>query len=238
MRPKLILLVSVALNALLGFDGAVANNIEGVIDIDYSAPNADISNSGKTEERNSGGEDDERDYGSGSVMSDESGSASGDDNMSTTKSSEVVDASVVSSTEKISTATQGETTTQILNEITDTTEKPSEKSSDNSVEDMQEDVDSNGDVDFGGVSNANKGDTDTAAFKGTEDDQVGEKEVIKVLTTEVIAAVVVGAVCAVVLIAFLVYRLRKRDEGSYALSDVGYKDTYRLHGDNEKEAFV
>ena len=66
---------------------------------------------------------------------------------------------------------------------------------------------------------------------------VGEK-VPKVLTTEVIAAVVVGAVCAVILIAFLVYRLRKRDEGSYALSDGGYKDTYKLQADTGKEAFV
>ena len=65
-----------------------------------------------------------------------------------------------------------------------------------------------------------------------------EEKVLRVLTTEVIAAVVVGAVCAVILIAFLVYRLRKRDEGSYPLSDSSYKDTYKLRGDTGKEAFV
>ena len=65
-----------------------------------------------------------------------------------------------------------------------------------------------------------------------------DRSALSVLTTEVIAAVVVGAVFAVILIAFLVYRLRKRDEGSYALSDLGYKDTYRLQGDTGKEAFV
>lgn len=71
-----------------------------------------------------------------------------------------------------------------------------------------------------------------------EDEKVEEKpEYNKVLTTEVVAAIVVGAVCAIVLIAFLVYRLRKKDEGSYALTDGCYSDTYKLRGDG-KEAFV
>jgi len=77
----------------------------------------------------------------------------------------------------------------------------------------------------GGVSK----DGDVAARKGT-------KEELQVLTTEVIAAVVVGGVCAIILIAFLVYRLRKRDEGSYVLTDTAYKDTNKLR--DGKEAFV
>jgi len=80
----------------------------------------------------------------------------------------------------------------------------------------------------GGVSNNNG---DVAARKGS-------KQVLQVLTTEVIAAVVVGGVCAIILIAFLVYRLRKRDEGSYILTDTAYKDTKKLGGDTGKEAFV
>ncbi|XP_032234966.1 syndecan-2 [Nematostella vectensis] len=68
--------------------------------------------------------------------------------------------------------------------------------------------------------------------------RVSEKKRLKVLTNEVIAAVVVGGVCAIILIAFLVYRLRKRDEGSYALTDNAYKDTNKLRGDPGKEAFV
>lgn len=65
-----------------------------------------------------------------------------------------------------------------------------------------------------------------------------QKKAAQLLSTEVIAAVVVGGVCAIILIAFLVYRLRKRDEGSYALTDNSYKDTNKLRGDPGKEAFV
>lgn len=79
----------------------------------------------------------------------------------------------------------------------------------------------------GGVSK----DGDVAARKGSQ----GELEVLSI---EVIAAVIVGGVCAIILIAFLVYRLRKRDEGSYILTDTAYKDTNKLRGDTGKEAFV
>lgn len=60
------------------------------------------------------------------------------------------------------------------------------------------------------------------------------------LTTEVVAAVVVGAVCAIIIIAFLVYRLKKRDEGSYALDESTHytnKDAYKFSAEG-KEAFV
>lgn len=65
-----------------------------------------------------------------------------------------------------------------------------------------------------------------------------ERQGLRVLTKEVIAAVIVGGICAIILIAFLVYRLRKRDEGSYVLTDSAYKDTHKLRGDTGKEAFV
>lgn len=65
-----------------------------------------------------------------------------------------------------------------------------------------------------------------------------ERQGLRVLTKEVIAAVIVGGICAIILIAFLVYRLRKRDEGSYVLTDSAYKDTNKLRGDPGKEAFV
>ena len=63
-----------------------------------------------------------------------------------------------------------------------------------------------------------------------------DKKVSRVLPTELIVAVVVGTVCVVIPIVFVAYRIRKRNEGSYVLSNAGYKDT--LQGDTEKEVFV
>ena len=223
MRPKLLLFVCVAVStALLRFDGAMAN-FEGLIDIDDSIPDTKTSDSWKPMD-----EEDEEDEDDGSA---ESGSGSGE--------TDGVDVSVTSaSTTETSTTTQGETTTEITNDITEKTEEPTEKHTDNGIDDLTS-RDDEDDVLFGGVGKKhNPDDSGALAMKGNEGDRVGEKEVITVLTAEVIAAVVVGAVCAVILIAFLVYRLRKRDEGSYALYDVGYKDTYKLQGDNGKEAFV
>ena len=54
------------------------------------------------------------------------------------------------------------------------------------------------------------------------------------LTTEVIAGVVGCALLALLLIAFLMYRLKKRDEGSYLLDDQYDKKM----GNSDKEAFV
>lgn len=227
MRPKLLLFVCVAVStALLRFDGAMANS-EGLIDIDDSVPNTKTSDSWKPMDKV-----DEEDEDDGSA---ESGSGSGE--------TDGVDVSVmsVSTTEGItetSATTQGETTTEITNDIPEKTEEPTEKHTDNGIDDLTIHDDEDG-VGFGGVGKKPNSDgSDALAMKGNEGDR-GEpqKEVITVLTAEVIAAVVVGAVCAVILIGFLVYRLRKRDEGSYALSD-GYKDTYKLQGDNGKEAFV
>jgi len=66
---------------------------------------------------------------------------------------------------------------------------------------------------------------------------VNQKD-LRVLITELMVTVVVGAVCAfVILIAFLVCRLQKQDEGSYALRE-GNKNTYQLQGNKGKEVFV
>lgn len=222
MRPKLILFVCVAVgNVLFGLHGAMANDNE-YIDIDGDA---ESSNSGETKENYGKGGDDED--GSG-VMSDESGSGSGEPSTSTDDPS-TVDVTVESvATTESATSAQGETTTEQSNEITEAGETTKGTSGVDENEGEDED-----DVFGGGVGG------DTLALQNKDkdlDNTAGEKEVMKVLTTEVIAAVVVGAVCAVILIAFLVYRLRKRDEGSYSLSE--YKDTYKLHADTGKEAFV
>ena len=222
MRPKLILFVCVAVgNVLFGLHGAMANYDE-YIDIDSDA---ESSNSGETKENYGKGGDDED--GSG-VMSEESGSGSGEPSTSTDDPN-TVDVTVESvATTESATSAQGETTTEPSNEITDAGETT--KGTSGVDENVSEDED---DVFGGGVG----GDTMALQKKDKDlDNTAGEKEVMKVLTTEVIAAVVVGAVCAVILIAFLVYRLRKRDEGSYSLSE--YKDTYKLHADTGKEAFV
>lgn len=226
MRPKLLLFVwVVVLNSLFCCYGEMADN-EGLIDIDEQNSFSQTPEKSKSSSGSDGGEDDEDYYGSG-VMSDESGSGSGEP----TTDSSIVDVSVVGPTTKeASETTQGETTTEISNEIGEgeDTEKPTEE-----IETTDEDI-------FHGAydksPNAEANAEANAAENEVDDKKIGEK-VVKVLTTEVIAAVVVGAVCAVILIAFLVYRLRKRDEGSYAL-DAGYKDTYKLQADTGKEAFV
>ncbi|XP_015757906.1 PREDICTED: syndecan-2-B-like [Acropora digitifera] len=221
MRPKLILFVCVAVgNVLFGLHGAMANYDE-YIDIDSDA---ESSNSGETKENYGKGGDDED--GSG-VMSEESGSGSGEPSTSTDDPN-TVDVTVESvATTESATSAQGEATTEPSNEITDAGETTKGTSGVDENESEDEDV-------FGGGVG---GDTMALQKKDKDlDNTAGEKEVMKVLTTEVIAAVVVGAVCAVILIAFLVYRLRKRDEGSYSLSE--YKDTYKLHADTGKEAFV
>lgn len=180
------------------------------------------------------GDDDEDDDGS-TTVSDESASGSGD------PIDAIVDVTVVSpSTKQPDTTT--EQTTENTNVIADSTQNPSE----DPLVDERPDGDNGESVVHGGVSDT---DDDEPSEEDTDEDEqdtpnaearTKEKEgsVLRVLTTEVIAAVVVGAVCAVILIAFLVYRLRKRDEGSYALSDACYKDTYKLQGDTGKEAFV
>lgn len=221
MRPKLILFVCVAVgNVLFGLHGAMANDAE-YIDIDADA---ESSNSGETKENYGKGGDDED---GSAVMSEESGSGSGEPSTSTDDPS-TVDVTVESVvTTESATSAQGETTREESNEITEAGETTKGTSG------VDENVSEDEDVFGGGVG----GDTMALQKKDKDlDNTAGEKEVMKVLTTEVIAAVVVGAVCAVILIAFLVYRLRKRDEGSYSLSE--YKDTYKLHADTGKEAFV
>ncbi|CAH3027628.1 unnamed protein product [Porites evermanni] len=228
MAYKSLLFVCYALwLSMFSSHHTMADDLDGLINIDEddSGPQKESTVINERVESADGEEDGEDDY-SGSVMSDESGSGSGDGGDETTTDPSIVDVTVVSPSVT--------STTEMDNEITESTSK-------STVE--PENV-------FGGgvntVSNNFATEDSTEESPNAEaqgqgrkggKDMVGEK-VPKVLTTEVIAAVVVGAVCAVILIAFLVYRLRKRDEGSYALSDGGYKDTYKLQADTGKEAFV
>ena len=234
MRPKLLLLVCVALaSTLFASQGAMAADLDGLINIDdYDPADSKKADSNSKPVDRLDGEGDDEEYSG--VQSDESGSGSGDEN--TTDPS--VDVSVMSPTpEQTSATSEGETTTEISNVITEDTEEPT-KDPDNNVDGVDGDETRDGDMFGGGVGVKDSSSDKSPNAEANIDDEPAEKKVLRVLTTEVIAAVVVGAVCAVILIAFLVYRLRKRDEGSYALGDAGYKDTYKLHGDTGKEAFV
>ena len=67
----------------------------------------------------------------------------------------------------------------------------------------------------------------------------GKKKEGFTLTTEVIAGVVGCALLALLLIAFLMYRLKKRDEGSYLLDESNvYHDDYKKVYGSDKEAFI
>lgn len=236
MRPKLLLLGVFVVCVAFAIDRTMAEFDDSIdIDGDTDSSEKKESESTKTVKIFDGeGDDDEDDDGS-TTVSDESASGSGD------PIDAIVDVTVVSpSTKQPDTTT--EQTTENTNVIADTTQNPSE----DPLVDERPDGDNGESVVHGGVSDT---DDDEPSEEDTDEDEqdtpnaearTKEKEgsVLRVLTTEVIAAVVVGAVCAVILIAFLVYRLRKRDEGSYALSDACYKDTYKLQGDTGKEAFV
>ena len=230
MRAKFLVLVVCVV--AVAFEGTMAD-FDGLIDIDEDSdyPVSKNSERSKAVDRfNGGGEDDEDDYGS--VMSDESGSGSGNETVSTTD----IDFKFITSTPETTTEATEKTTT-LDNKITDSSEEPSETPVNVITDDPGIDGEEGTDDDVlgGGVNSETDPNEDDSP---NAEALVGTKSVLTVLTTEVIAAVVVGAVCAVILIAFLVYRLRKRDEGSYALSDAGYKDTYKLQGDTGKEAFV
>lgn len=236
MRPKLLLLGVFVVCVAFAIDRTMAEFDDSIdIDGDTDSSEKKESESTKTVKIFDGeGDDDEDDDGS-TTVSDESASGSGD------PIDAIVDVTVVSpSTKQPDTTT--EQTTENPNVIADNTQNPSE----DPLVDERPDGDNGESVVHGGVSDT---DDDEPSEEDTDEDEqdtpnaearTKEKEgsVLRVLTTEVIAAVVVGAVCAVILIAFLVYRLRKRDEGSYALSDACYKDTYKLQGDTGKEAFV
>ena len=70
----------------------------------------------------------------------------------------------------------------------------------------------------------------------SEDPSPRKKTLFGFVTIEILVALLAGAACAVILVVFLVYRLKKRGEGSYELQETlmlksgGYSD--------EKEVFV
>lgn len=227
MRPKLLLFSVFVVCVAFAIASTVANDDDSIdIDSDTDFPLLKESKSTTSAESFDGeGDDEDDDYGSGTV-SDESASGSGESQ---------VDVTVVTpSTKKPDTKT--EQTTVNLNEITDSTEKPTHDVGGNELIDGP--TDENDESMAGGFSIRDDDEPKEDSPNAETLTEENNESVLRVLTTEVIAAVVVGAVCAVILIAFLVYRLRKRDEGSYALSDIGYKDTYKLQGDTGKEAFV
>jgi len=215
---------------------------QDMIDIDVTTIKPSLQNVQKPP-FNSGDDDD--DDGSGNVQADDaSGSGSGQPTSETPTTSKEIEARVVKTPKATPSLKTIKKTTEMptkhsTEHVKYTEKKPTKKSTEKVVEVKRsteppservvtvgpttEDDDMLG----GGVSK----DGDVAARKS-------EDGALEVLTKEVIAAVVVGGVCAIILIAFLVYRLRKRDEGSYILTDTGYKDTNKLRGDTGKEAFV
>ena len=83
--------------------------------------------------------------------------------------------------------------------------------------------------------------TETTAKKGNDvanqkDPSPRKKTLFGFVTIEILVALLAGAACAVILVVFLVYRLKKRGEGSYELQETlmlksgGYSE--------EKEVFV
>ena len=243
MRCNLFLLVCLVFSVACLVESA-NGDFDGMIDIDEQTPYRGVRRARATDGDSGDLGDDEDDdsvvnEGSG-ILSDSavSGSGSGEVDIITVTSSSTTTStttvprkdSTTTSTTTTETEESAETTTEDNIVSTDATEEPifMEETEEPVKEDEENDVNV---VFAGGVG-------ETSTQKTPKADPRVEDKVITVLTTEVIAAVVVGAVCAIILIAFLVYRLRKRDEGSYALSDAGFKDTYKPQGDTGKEAFV
>ncbi|KAK3738839.1 hypothetical protein QZH41_004373 [Actinostola sp. cb2023] len=233
------LLVVILAVFLLGVVAAAKPARNEMIDIDVSTLKPSMKKGNSKLSQNSG--DDDEDEGSSAVQGDDvSGSGSGQFTTTVRPTKEIEFAftkvAKTPSTEKPPTVqpTQGtksikkphatEKSTEKVIEVVNNkkTESPSEK-----VVTIKPTTEPDDDMLGGGVSN-----------DGEVQASIQEREAFSVLTTEVIAAVVVGGVCAIILIAFLVYRLRKRDEGSYILTDTTYKDTNKLRGDPGKEAFV
>ncbi|XP_046362558.1 syndecan-like isoform X1 [Haliotis rufescens] len=58
------------------------------------------------------------------------------------------------------------------------------------------------------------------------------------LLAAIIGGAVVGLLCAILLVMFIVYRMRKKDEGSYALDEPRKKSTYSPINQSEKEYYA
>lgn len=74
----------------------------------------------------------------------------------------------------------------------------------------------------------NVGDKDKQGAKDSKNGKSGVN-----FTVGIIIGVVVGAILAILIIVFLVYRLRKKDEGSYSLDE--QSSTAYLRGETDKE---
>ena len=87
------------------------------------------------------------------------------------------------------------------------------------------------------IETTTKGDGDVLNQKDPPpDENEGRKTLFGFVTIEILVALLAGAACAVILLVFLVHRLKKRNEGSYELQEMlnlktaGYAE--------EKEVFV
>ena len=87
------------------------------------------------------------------------------------------------------------------------------------------------------IETTTKGDSDVQSQKDPPpEENEGRKTLFGFVTIEILVALLAGAACAVILLVFLVHRLKKRNEGSYELQETlnlktaGYAE--------EKEVFV
>lgn len=64
------------------------------------------------------------------------------------------------------------------------------------------------------------------------------KLIIYFSVTAVIGGAVVGLLCAVLLVMFIVYRMRKKDEGSYALDEPPKYPNYSYTKAQDKEFYA
>ncbi|XP_057308836.1 syndecan-2-like [Hydractinia symbiolongicarpus] len=180
--------------------------------------------------------DDEDSVGSGNDDEDSESSGSGDEEESGDGSGAVLP------TKRVTTGTKerkkASPTVININYVSTTTEKTTTMS--NNVEVKSTDtVEENNNVNEGegGENEEKEIEVQPDDETGNNKRQVGDNNRKKVakggvnFTVGIIIGVVVGAVLAILIIVFLVYRLRKKDEGSYSLDE--QSSTTYLRGDTD-----
>lgn len=221
MRFKLFVWVIFVVGVVFVIEYSIVD-FDGLIDIDGDSDDCVVEKfERKFGESFNGKGDDEDDYIFG-VMFDESGSGSGEEIF---LEDSVVDVFVVSFIIKKLNVIIEEIII-INNEIIEFIEELIED------EMLEEFIDGNEDGDDnmfgGGILEIDVLDDDFLGVEVKVKVWIDEKIVLSVFIIEVIVVVVVGVVCVVIFIVFFVYWFWKWDEGSYVLSDVGYKDMYKL----------
>lgn len=102
--------------------------------------------------------------------------------------------------------TESKSTVEVINE--GTTDKPTQKTTEGNDPNAFEKTTDSNEMGNGVQAASNVNDEDEDNKSGTVNFTVG-----------IIVGVVVGAILAILVIVFLVYRLRKKDEGSYSLDE-------------------